>query len=153
MVKPFLVERNDGKLHLSWNLNANVGFASPNRQDDVELVQLGYFIMGKRKLGAMPTDLLAMMAAIRVGSICTGRMDDPLVQLIFAHQKHRKSTVDGRVSVISNSTGTFGGETYLLGSLINNIFADQPELFPRVDKHPRCGSTLRQSVIEGVAHM
>src|ERR1700741_505847 len=145
MVKPFLVQRDDNLMHLSWNLAAKVGLNSPNKIGDVELVQLGYVVMAKRQAGKLTPELKKMMSELKIGQVCTGRQDDPLVRVIIEHQKLRKSMVDGHVSVIRNSSGNINGvEPYLLGALMNNIWADQEGDFPRVDKHPRCGTNLRK---------
>jgi hypothetical protein len=41
---------------------------------------------------------------------------------------------------------------FALNPLLNNIHDSIPNDYPRVEKHPRCGSALRESVLSGVKH-
>jgi hypothetical protein len=148
MVSAVLVKK-PGVQKFFWNLDANVGLASPNKTDDVQLVQLAYSIRARR-LDLHPASKAAF-AAVKVGAPCTGREDDPLVRAIRAHQRDRGGTQDGRVSTIRTTNGVYhdsGGEhSYMLTALINNIFDAMPDDFPRIDKHPSCPPALKASVL------
>jgi hypothetical protein len=147
MVKPFLVPRGDGSPRLSWNLDANVGLFSPNRQDDVELVQLGYIAMSANPAANLDFDLKTMISQIVVGERCTGRQDDKLVKIIFAHQKSRGTVADGHVSALH---GDMFSIDFTLNPLLNGLSDTMPNVYPRIEKHPRCGTALRAAVLKGV---
>ena len=147
MVKPFLVPRGDGSSRLSWNLDANVGLFSPNRQDDVELVQLGYVAMSANPASGIDPGLRTMISQIVVGERCTGRQDDKLVKIIFAHQKGRGTIADGHVSALH---GDMFSVDFTLNPLLNGLSDTMPGEYPRIEKHPRCGGALRASVLKGV---
>lgn len=149
MVKPFLVPRGDGRPRLSWNLDANVGLNSPNRQDDVELVQLGYLAMAANPASGIAPELRTMIRQIVVGERCSGRQDDKLVKIIFFHQKDRGTMADGHISVLKGDMLTID---FALNPLLNNIHDSIPNDYPRVEKHPRCGPMLRLAVLSGVKH-
>ena len=59
---------------------------------------------------------------------------------------------DGRVSVIPSSAGVYsdagGKHSFLLISIVNNMFDAQPNDFPRIDKHPSCPAALKGVVAE-----
>ena len=47
MVSPILIRKGDAT-RFYWNIDANVGAGSPNRNDDVQLVQLAYAVMATK---------------------------------------------------------------------------------------------------------
>ncbi|MBR0800719.1 hypothetical protein JQ615_35695 [Bradyrhizobium jicamae] len=149
MVSGILVQK-PGFRKFFWNIDAEVGLNSPNRTDDVQLVQLGYAFMAMAP--TTPNEIRATFAAVQVGAFCTGRDDDPLVQAIFAHESSRGGTVDGHVSVIGTSNGIYmdssGPHTYMLTALVNNIQDGMPNDFPRLDKHPACPPDLKAAVLK-----
>src|SRR5262249_22185753 len=69
-MNPILLAKPQGGLRFFWNIDANVGAASPNIQDDVELIQFGYLLMSQAP--AQPADLKAVFAQVKVGVPCTG---------------------------------------------------------------------------------
>ena len=152
MVSAILVSRAAGRQTFFWNIDANVGLASPNKVDDVQLVQLGYFVWSKNDPGLTP-DKKAAFAAVKVGVPCSGDEDDTLVQAIRAHQKDRGGTQDGHVSTIQASNGLYhdsGGERhgFMLIAIVNRIFDALPKDFPRIDKHPSCPPALKDAVLK-----
>ena len=153
MVSPILLTSPKGQKFF-WNIDANVGAISPNRTEDVQLVQLGYSIMANS--ATLSADLKAIFAKVQVGVQCTGKDDDPLVKAIRAHQAGRGGTQDGHVSVIKTTNGTYfdssGGHTFMLTAIINNIFDAMPADFPRIDKHPSCPPALKAAVVASLAH-
>ena len=131
-----------------FNLDGNVGVNSPNKKDDVELVQFGYFAMAKVP-GTSPA-LRTVFAAVKPGATYTGAANDPLTQAILAHQKDRGGTQDGHISVINNPAVVYsasdGPHVFMLVRLVNNIFDFMPNDFPRLDKHPNCPAELKRAV-------
>ena len=149
MVSPILIRKGDAS-RFYWNVDANVGAASANRNDDVQLVQLAYAIMAT-KPDTPPGDK-AVYALVRPGSPCTGLEADPLVRAIRAHQARRGGIQDGHVSVIAAPGGVYpygaGAVGFMLIALVNNIFDAMPADFPRLDKHKGCPAALRVSVVK-----
>ena len=149
MVSPILIRKGDAS-RFYWNIDANVGAGSPNRNDDVQLVQLAYAIMAARP--DTPASDRAVYALVKPGFPCTGLEADPLVRAIRAHQARRGGTQDGHVSVIPASSGLYpygtGVVGFMLIALVNNIFDDMPTNFPRLDKHKACPAALRVSVVK-----
>jgi hypothetical protein len=148
MVSPVLLKTSRGSKFF-WNIDANVGAASPNKTEDVQLVQLGYSILSTAV--NQSASLKAISAKVQVGATCTGRDDDPLVKAIRAHQAERGGTQDGHVSTIKTQNGVYfdssGGHTFMLTALINIIFDAQPADFPRIDKLPACPPALKAVVV------
>lgn len=132
-----------------WNIEGNVGAYSPNRQDDVDLVQMGYVALAKSPLAKISEATRQLAKQIVPGARCDGTPNDPLVKVIKSHQADRGGTQDGHVSVISSTSGSYDGQhAFLLVILNNNIALVSPEVFPRMDKIPGCPPTLAAKVRE-----
>jgi len=149
MVSPILIKKPKG-MRFYWNVDANVGANSPNKDEDVHLVQFGYLLMSKA--ASTPPNLRSVYALVKPGTACTGREDDPLVKAIRAQQASRGGTQDGHVSVIPTSTGVYqdasGSHTYMLVAIVNNMFDAMPQDFPRIDKHASCPGALKAVIAE-----
>ncbi len=147
MVSPVMLQDKQKKL-IGWNVDANVGLASPNRDDDVQLVQLGYSIMAN--VMRFPPALRAIYAQVKPGTRCTGQRDDPLVKAIIAHQASRGGTQDGHVSTIRTASGAYtdmsGLHGYMLIALVNNIYDTMPHDIPRIDRLPSCPGALKAAI-------
>ena len=148
MVSPLLIDSIGGKKRFFWNVDANVGAMSPNKSDDVHLVQFGYALMSR--LPVFDAELRAVFARVRVGVPCTGREDDPLVQAIRAHQRKRGGAQDGHVSPI-RATGQYadsdGPHAFMLTAINNNVFDSAPRLYPRLDLMPGCPPLVSAAVL------
>lgn len=131
-----------------FNLDGNVGVNSPNQKDDVELVQFGYFAMGKNP--RTDSALRPVYAAVTPGAPYSGGANDPLTLAIITHQKDRGGTQDKHVSVIHTPSvqysATDGPHSFMLVPLLNNMFDLMPNDFPRLDKHPNCPAELKRVV-------
>jgi hypothetical protein len=129
-----------------WNLSANVGVASPNKQDDVQLVQLGYVCAA---LDSQTYDAAtrASFAAVVPGEAYSGQEADPLTQAIRAHEK-LGGKKDGHVSVLpGGSIGTYDGvNSFLIARLNTQMRIQLGGNFPRLDKHPKCPPLVRAAV-------
>jgi hypothetical protein len=150
MVKVILLASASGKKRFFWNLDANVGVRSVNTDEDVALVQLGYFFMAQNGQGG-PAER-EIFSQITPGEAYGGREDEPLTKAIRAHQRTRGGTQDGHVSVITTKTGLYvdatGQHTYMLIPLVNNISDGDPDVFPRIDKlGDLCPAVLRTAVV------
>lgn len=151
MVSPLVAKTPEGPKYM-WTIDANVGLASRNKPDDVQLVQFAYVMaLGNAQ---RPKSLAEKETYAKVvpGAPCTGRADDPLVRAIVAHQQARGGTQDGHVSPFSASTvmyvGASGKHSHMLWSLNLNIMGMMPYDFPRLDKHPLCPPGLKSVVID-----
>ena len=133
---------------LFWNLSADVGPGQPNRPDDVEFVRFGYLMLkDNRKATAGP--FVALKAACQ--SITpTGAFDDVLAAAIRTHQSLRGGSQDGRVSVARANNfnkGVYDGKHIWMVFPLNNSMIDMaPDIYPRIDLHPRSGPAVTASV-------
>jgi hypothetical protein len=132
-----------------WNVSANVGLASPNRPDDVELVQFGYYAMLNNPKVEKTDEQRQAFSKIIPGQRCNGTAADPLVAAILAHEKARGQAQDGHVSSITNG-GVYraadGRHTFLMLALNANMYDLVPDAFPRIDRHPQCPPQVAQLV-------
>ncbi len=143
---PFIVTGNKGK-RFFWNIDANVGLNSPNKREDVQLIQFGYFALAQRtNISAAEK---AAYSAVVPGAPYSGAAADPLTIAIRTHQAVIGGTQDGHVSVIQSGTvGTYDGQHgFMLIRLVNNIMDLTANDFPRIDKHPRCPPLVRAAVL------
>ncbi len=146
MVTPVVV--GSGSQHLFfWNVSANVGAKSPNRPDDVQLVQLGYACAAYDTF--YDAALRATFASVIPGGPYFGQENEPLTRAIRAHEKQRGGSQDGHVSVpnsLTNASYDGGAHTFLIVSLNYQLRRQLPGNFPRLDKHPRCPPLIRAAV-------
>ncbi|MDQ6683602.1 MAG: hypothetical protein M3Z16_00605 [Pseudomonadota bacterium] len=153
MVSPVLLKTTGGR-KLMWTVDDNVGLGQPNKQADVDLVQLGYAYMLANAQAQKSADEVAAFKKVKPGDMCNGRADDPLVQAIVAHQKSRGGTQDGRVSKFSESHATYGStdgpHTHMGVALVFNIMAGMLDDYPRLDKSktPPCPPSLKAAVLQ-----
>jgi hypothetical protein len=146
MVKQLTVHNNEGLPVHGWNVEKHVGANAPNDLVDVQLVQLGYLMMGRNpRLQKTPEDM-AFFNAVKLGAPCTGREDDPLVRLIRHHQKKRGGPQDGRISPIKTASGDYGDKSFILTNLNAHTQCLMPDTFPRIDLHQDCPPALRKAV-------
>lgn len=132
-----------------WNLDANVGPGCPNKTDDVQLVQLGYFCLGNNPKVSLPASERAAYLAVTPGAPYTGTPDDPLTVAIKLHQKRRGGIQDGRVSTIKNNTGFYDSTfIWMIMQLDNSIALSLGDAWPHLDKHPRCPGALRDAAVQ-----
>ena len=146
MVCPTLIDGKRGR-RFFFNLDGNVGLKSPNRIDDVQLVQFGYFAMSKA-----PTthpQAKAVYAMVVPGAPYSGAADDPLTIAIQTHQRSRGGALDGHVSPFRAGTGGGrydGVHVYIAIPLIWNVYDLLVNDWPRIDKHPRCPPALKAAI-------
>jgi hypothetical protein len=146
MVTPVVVGSGDQR-RFFWNLSANVGTKSPNKADDVQLVQLGYVCASYDTFYSAA--LRATFAAVIPGAPYSGQENDPLTRAIRAHEQQRGGAQDGHVSVLTSLTNASydgGAHTFLIVSLNFQLRTQMPGNFPRLDKHPKCPAQLRAAV-------
>ena len=133
---------------LFFNLDGNVGLNSPNKRDDVDLVQFGFF--AKSKSSQTPEDLRPIFAKVQPGSSYSGQQNDPLTEAILAHQRKVGGVQDGHVSKINNAAVGYDFRSrflpFVLVPLVNAIFDLNPNQYPRIDLNPSCPSVLREVV-------
>jgi len=148
MVLPLTLKQGS-KQRFSFNLEGNVGPNSPNKMDDVQLVQFAY--LAKAQAADTKPALKAIFQKVVPGAAYTGGANDPLTLAIKAHQADRGGTQDGHVSKMPPS-GTIlaydAVHSFMLITLVNNIFDMMPNDFPRLDHHPQCPAALREAMKE-----
>lgn len=145
MVAPVVVGSGEQR-RFFWNVSANVGVVSPNKADDVQLVQLAYACAA---FGAnFDPATRAIFAAVVPGAPYSGQEADPLTRAIRAHQKHRGGVQDGHVSVLTNLvTATYDGKnSFMIVSLNTQMRQQLVGYFPRLDKHAKCPALVRAAV-------
>ncbi len=148
MVTPVVVGSGDQR-RFFWNVSANVGLASPNKVDDVQLVQLGYLCASYDT--AYDAALRAIFAAVVPGAAYSGQENDLLTRAIRAHEKQRGGAQDGRVSVLTAlTTGSYdgGAHMFVIAGLNYHLRHQLLSAFPRLDQHPRCPAVLRAAVVK-----
>lgn len=129
-----------------FNISGNVGLASPNKVEDVQLVQLGYFALTQEPPGMNAEELRDAAAMVVPGAIYTAAPDDPLTVAIKIHQKIMGGPQDGHVSVMKGDIRYDADHLFMLVGLINDIRAMMGSNFPRIDTHPKCPPALAASV-------
>ena len=150
MVKAYIETSAGGWNKLYFNIDANVGAEAPNLPEDVQLVQLGYYAMGRNQVDAnhyFPPNDLAVFKSVIPGAQYNGDPSDPLSKAIRAHQKARHErghgpVPDGHVSAVP--AGHSG--TYMLPVLVAYAGLMRADLYPRFDLYPECPALLRQKV-------
>ena len=134
----------DNNDFFGWNIDANVGLASPNRKPDVELVQFGYFCLARNPRSTSTIKEIA--ATVVPGAAYNGAPNDPLTLAILADQRARGGTQDGHISVMKGNTDGYmqatGRHGYILAFLNNNMRDVMQGLFPRIDRHTDCPTIL-----------
>jgi hypothetical protein len=129
-----------------FNLTANVGVNSPNKSEDVQLVQFGYLALAQNRLSSVPAELITAASAVVPGAPYSGGPNDPLTLAIKTDERTRGGTQDGHISVIHGNVSYDGSHIFLLARLVNNISLFAETVFPRIDKHPRCPPQLAAAV-------
>jgi hypothetical protein len=130
-----------------FNISAAVGPNCPNKIEDFQLVQFGYFALAQNQGNPIPDDLRQAAAAVVPGADYDGSDDDPLTIAIRTDQQFRGGTQDGKVSRMHGQSTFYDAEhVFLLARLVNNIRVLLGATFPRIDKHPKCPPVLAASV-------
>lgn len=149
MVKP-IIAGSSGKQVYFLNIDANVGVASPNKAEDVQLVQFGFHAMANAASGVgFSAADKAIFAAVVPGAPYSGAPNDPLTVAIKRHQAIRGGTQDGHVSVMTGNltyVDSTGPHSFQLAALINNIRDFTKPIYPRIDKHAKCPPLLAAKV-------
>ena len=132
-----------------FNLDGNVGVASQNNRDDAQLVQLGYFCMARNpQVRSKHPDMVELALKVQPGAIYHGDRDDPLTLAIRKHEQLKGGTQDGRVSKIqSEATATYSqGNRHIILILCELIAEHNPDIYPRIERHPQCPPLLAEQV-------
>jgi hypothetical protein len=152
MVEAYQLQTS-GRRQFIFNLSANVGTKSPNRPDDVALVQLGFRALARSQDFSPGLQDAEVFAAVPWDGACSERTDDPLVRAIRRYQSIAPNgVVDGHVSTIKDSDGIFrlgsSKGTYILADLTAAIIEVHGDLWPRIDRIEGCPQALRNRVAE-----
>jgi hypothetical protein len=127
-----------------WNIDENVGLASPNQTEDVHLIQLAYHCLSTNPVANLTQAERELYGAVNPGAPYNGQPNDPLTLAIQHQQRKRGGVQDGHVSKMKASL-VYGGErTWMLLPLNNNLAAVLGEHWPHIDKHPRSTAVLRE---------
>ena len=147
MVNPVL---DSSALVFRWNLTANVGKGQPNLAEDVELVRLGYLAVREDPKVPPRAELREPLSKLQP----FGPYGPDLQAVIDAHQKIRGGTQDGIVSVAKISSTTTnvdhydGIHTWIIVALDNKLHSLPGDIYPRIDKHPKCGPELKKKALK-----
>lgn len=125
-----------------WNVDAHVGPGCPNRPDDVQLVQLGYYAMARSTSPEVDPKARLVYMGVTPGAPYSGALTDPLTHAIKTQQALRGGTQDGRVSPIQNASGVYGSQTWMLIPLCNCIYDYFPRAWPLLHKMQGCPGIL-----------
>jgi hypothetical protein len=127
----------------AWNVTSHVGPGCPNKPDDVQLVQLGYYCRARNpKAGTTPEEKATAMAVVP-GAPYTGAASDPLTIAIKAHQKARGGTQDGKVSPIPGNQPAYSADmSWMIIPLSNNIYDVLRDVWPAIHKSQQCPPAL-----------
>jgi hypothetical protein len=149
MVSPMTV-RSSNVVRFAFNLDANVGPGCPNRQDDVEFVQLGYFAMllAPKNASILTPAERSAYGKILPGASYRGTADDPLTRAIITHEAARGGAQDGHVSVARPVL--YDSHHSFIVFAMNTALIDVVSEYPRIDRHPRCPGVLRSSVLKAL---
>lgn len=153
MVSPLILKGSKGS-RLVFNIDGNVGPKCPNHPADVQLVQLGYWavLQNPNNQSKLSTEMRQTIAKISPGAKYSGAPDDPLTLAIHAHEAKRGGSQDGHVSVlkgtVSYDSHVIDPRSYFIMMALNDSLRDTMQGdFPRLDKHTKCPSGLRTSVL------
>lgn len=139
-------------LPVFFNLDGVVGAApAVNNQEDVLLIQFIFSVMGASPLPTTPASVTSLFRAVRV----TGSIDAQTIAAIRAEQELRKkdnpsTVVDGRVSPAVGGY-VYGGGTYSIAQLNDNLQNRNVGVWPRIDLIPNCPAGLRAMVTRTVS--
>ncbi|WNJ88393.1 hypothetical protein [Bosea sp. 685] len=141
-----LTGQQNGITKMLWNLTSNVGAKSPNRPDDVQLVQFGFYCMGLPTAKLSDPSFRLIYAAVVPGAPFSTDEYDKLMLAIRGLQRSRGGVQDGHISALKQGQYTYrdasGKHGYLMETLTNNMFdgleASSRGMWPRLDKHPKC---------------
>ena len=145
MPKVFIATGVNGD-KLFFNISANVGPGAPNKTEDVQLVQFGYFAATFSP--TLKPDLKRAFSAVVPGADYKGAANDPLTLAIKADQAAGTGIKDGVVSVMHGGVTYIAGgrHTFLLIPLVNDIRKLMGKDFPRLDKHAKCPAALAAGI-------
>lgn len=149
MVELFHLETG-GRRQLIFNLTSNVGTKSPNRADDVALVQLGFRALAPSGFAPAMEDH-KVFAAVDWTGHCSGEESDPLVRAIRRFQAIAPNGVrDGHISTIKDADGIFrlgsSKGTYALVDLMSAVMEVHAGVWPRLDRIDGCPPPLRDRI-------
>lgn len=132
-----------------FNLQGNVGRSSPNRLDDVQLVQLGIRASAADDTTSLDPDTRSLLRSLAWGPPCSGAESDPLVIAIRRFQDAVNAlTKDGHVSVVRTTTGNVAGSVrfFHLVNLQASIIRIHKGKWPLINTIEGCPSPLKEVV-------
>jgi len=130
-----------------WNVDSNVGIGSPNKTEDVHLVQLAFQCKSVNPKLSLSAEEKAIYGAVVPGAPYSGSPTDPLSIAIKFQQKKRGGVQDGHVSRMQPAGKYAEGHTWMLVGLNNNMFDVLGQSrWPYLDRLPKCTATLKELV-------
>ena len=150
-MQAFLVHQAAFTLHW-WNLTVQVGLASPNNPDDVQLVQFGFFCMGPPTSRISDPQNRIVYARVVPGSPFTPGPNEPLSLAISTLEfGHGVTQRDRRINPFPPTGYTYqdrsGRHPFMIGYLLNSMYDSVgPDNWPRLDRHPNCPPLVAAAV-------
>lgn len=135
-----------------FNLTGNVGTKSPNRPDDVALVQLGFRALARGSTFMSGPDDHKVFAAVEWTGECSGEESDLLVKAIRRFQSTAPNGVrDGHVSIFKEHDSMFqiGGTNkgvFILSDLTTAIIEVHGDVWPNIHRIEGCPPVLARKV-------
>jgi hypothetical protein len=130
-----------------WNLDANVGVGSPNKTEDVHLVQLAFACRATNTKTPPSAEEKAIFSLVVPGAAYNGGATDPLTVAIQYAQKKRGGVQDGHVSKVLSSGGYYSADKMWMLIGLNNQMSDVLGTnWPFLDRHPRSTTQLKDLI-------
>jgi hypothetical protein len=151
MVDPYHLQMS-GYRQFVYNLTGNVGTKSPNRPDDVALVQLGFRALARATSFLSGPEDEKIFSAVEWTGFCSGEEADPLVKAIRRFQSVAPNGVrDGHVSIFQEHEPMFhlGGTNkgvFILSDLMTAIIEVHADVWPNIHRIEGCPPVLRDKV-------
>jgi hypothetical protein len=139
MATGIILLRNNGE-GFRWNVSAHVGPGCPNMADDVQLVQFGFWCLGRATAVELSPAARTAYRNVVLGAGYSGASTDRLTIAIRTYQSDTKTVQDGRVSPIKHASGQYAEDAFwmiaVLGSNIRSRFPDEWPALHRVSFCP-----------------
>ena len=142
MAKGIILTGKQGGGQFFWTVDKDVGPASPNLVEDVQLVQLGFSALAASPNVSKQEN--AVFTAVLVGKVYSGGASDPLTIAIRLLLKQLGGTQDGKISSIKSGTGLYDKvpHTWAVRILSIRISEVLGTNWPHLDRHPQCPDKL-----------
>ena len=142
MATGIILQRSNGE-GFRWNVSYHVGPGCPNAAEDVQLVQLGFWCLGRSTAVELKPAVRQAYRNVVVGKSYSGAPSDVLSIAIRTYQQDTGTVQDSRVSPIKHASGQYSADDFwIIAVLGSNIQKRYPEEWPALHKIPFCPNAL-----------